>query len=103
MSPEFSQVIILTLNPILFEELGINHGDWIRNVVAKYQKETEQAFGHLRFENGTVTNSVGAINTVKMVSSRSQCLCGSYPRGISKGFVSTFQGHLSHCRGFFKN
>jgi phage regulator Rha-like protein len=52
---------------LIAEELGINHGDWMRNVVAKYQKETEQAFGHLRFENGTVTNSVGAINTVKFV------------------------------------
>ena len=39
-------------------ELGIKHGDWMRNVVAKYQSQTEQAFGQLRFENGTVTNSV---------------------------------------------
>ncbi len=48
-------------------ELGIKHGDWMRNVVAKYQSQTEQAFGHLRFENGTVTNSVGAVNKVRFV------------------------------------
>ena len=48
-------------------ELGIKHNDWMRNVVAKYQRQTEQAFGHLRFENATVTNSVGAVNKVRFV------------------------------------
>jgi phage regulator Rha-like protein len=50
---------------LIAERLGVNHSDWYRNIVIKYQTETEQAFGHLRFENDTVTNSVGAVNTVK--------------------------------------
>lgn len=52
---------------LIAQELGIKHGDWMRNVVAKYQKQAEQAFGQLRFENGTVTNSVGAVNKVRFV------------------------------------
>ena len=35
-------------------ELGIKHGDWMRNVVAKYKSQTEQAFGFLRFEHGEI-------------------------------------------------
>ena len=50
---------------LIAERLGVGHSDWYRNIVLKYQTETEQAFGHLRFESGTVTNSVGAVNTVK--------------------------------------
>lgn len=46
------------------EVLGVGHSDWMRNVIKKYQCEIEADFGHLRFENGTVTNSVGAVNTV---------------------------------------
>lgn len=34
----------------------------MQNVSRKYQIQAEQAFGQLRFENGTVTNSVGATN-----------------------------------------
>jgi phage regulator Rha-like protein len=32
--------------------LEINHSDWIQNIVKKYQTQTEQSFGVLRFENG---------------------------------------------------
>lgn len=28
--------------------------DWYRNILLKYQTETEQAFGILRFENGVI-------------------------------------------------
>jgi len=52
---------------LIAERLGVIHSDWYRNIVLKYRTETEQAFGHLRFENDTVTNSVGAVNTVKFV------------------------------------
>ena len=61
--PEDSALVVDSR--LIASELGVDHGNWIRNVVTKYQKETEQAFGHVRFENGTVTNSVGAVNTVK--------------------------------------
>jgi len=33
-------------------ELGVNHSDWFRNVVIKYQQEIEAEFGVFRFENG---------------------------------------------------
>lgn len=49
---------------LIAERLGVNHKDWYRNILLKYQTETEQAFGQLRFENGTVKNSVGAVNKV---------------------------------------
>ncbi len=59
--------ILVVDSRLIAVELGIKHGDWMRNVVAKYQSQTEQAFGHLRFENATVTNSVGAVNKVRFV------------------------------------
>ena len=59
--------ILVVDSRLIAQELGIKHGDWMRNVVAKYQSQTEQAFGQLRFENGTVTNSVGAVNKVRFV------------------------------------
>ena len=52
---------------LIAERLGVNHSDWYRNIILKYQADTEQAFGHLRFTNGTVTNSVGAVNKVNFV------------------------------------
>lgn len=32
--------------------LEIGHSDWMQNTIKKYQPQTEQAFGVLRFENG---------------------------------------------------
>lgn len=46
-------------------QLGIEHRALFRTI-DKYISEL-QHFGHLRFENATVTNSVGATNTVKFV------------------------------------
>lgn len=34
--------------------LGVNHSDWIQNIVRKYQTIAEEAFGILRFENGEI-------------------------------------------------
>lgn len=39
---------------LIAERLGVNHSDWYRNIVIKYQTETEQSFGILRFENGEI-------------------------------------------------
>jgi hypothetical protein len=33
-------------------ELGVNHGDWFKNVLLKYQQEIEADFGVIGFENG---------------------------------------------------
>lgn len=48
---------------LIAEILGVGHGDWMRNVVKKYQAEIEEDFGQLCFQHGTVKNSVGAVNT----------------------------------------
>jgi phage regulator Rha-like protein len=39
---------------LVAEELGVNHSDWLSNIVQKYKTYTEQAFGILRFENGEI-------------------------------------------------
>lgn len=39
---------------LIAERLGVGHGDWFRNTLLKYQTETEQAFGLLRFERGEI-------------------------------------------------
>jgi hypothetical protein len=40
--------------------LEIGHSDWMQNTIKKYQTQTEQGFGVLRFENGKpVTGSKG--------------------------------------------
>ena len=60
--PEGVQVVDSRL---IANELGVNHSDWFRNIILKYQNDCEADFGHLRFENGTVKNSVGAVNQVR--------------------------------------
>ncbi len=41
-------------------ELGINHGNWFKNVLLKYQEEIEKDFGVIGFENGKpVKGSLG--------------------------------------------
>lgn len=45
---------------LIAERLGIQHEALMRTI-RKYLSEVQE-FGHLRFENGTVTNSVGAVN-----------------------------------------
>ena len=37
---------------LIAEILGVNHGDWVRNIIKKYQSEIEEDFGAIRFENG---------------------------------------------------
>jgi phage regulator Rha-like protein len=37
---------------LIADYLEINHSDWMQNTIKKYQSQTEQAFGVLRFENG---------------------------------------------------
>jgi len=59
--------ILVVDSRLIAERLGVNHGDWYRNIVLKYQTETEQVFGHLRFENSTVKNTVGTGNKVNFV------------------------------------
>ena len=39
---------------LIAKDLGVDHGNWIRNVVKKYKTHTEKAFGILRFENGEI-------------------------------------------------
>ena len=39
---------------LIAEILGVSHGDWVRNIIYKYQAEIEEDFGQLRFENGYV-------------------------------------------------
>lgn len=48
---------------IIADELGVQHESLIRTIKT-YQPTIEQEFGHLRFENGTVRNSVGAVNQI---------------------------------------
>ncbi len=43
--------MLLVDSRLVAEELGVNHGDWFRNVVIKYRKEIEADFGVYRFEN----------------------------------------------------
>ena len=57
--------ILVVDSRLIATKLGVGHADWYRNILLKYQTETGQAFGHLRFESDTVRNSVGAVNTVK--------------------------------------
>lgn len=49
---------------LIAESLGINHESFTKTI-ARYKDQAEQAFGHLRLEVQTVTNSVGAINKAK--------------------------------------
>ena len=43
---------------LISEVLGVIHGDWVRNIIKKYQSEIEEDFGAIRFENGF--NGVGS-------------------------------------------
>jgi phage regulator Rha-like protein len=52
------------LNRRFARELGIEHESFMKTINTR-QASIEQYFGHLRFEIGTVTNSVKAVNQVK--------------------------------------
>ena len=58
------QGVLVVDSRLIAEELGLNHSTWMTNVIKKYEALLETNFGHLHFENGTVTNSVGAVNKV---------------------------------------
>ncbi|MBW4480728.1 MAG: Rha family transcriptional regulator [Tolypothrix brevis GSE-NOS-MK-07-07A] len=58
------QGVLVVDSRLVAEELGLSHSTWMTNVIKKYQALLEANFGHLHFENGTVTNSVGAVNKV---------------------------------------
>jgi phage regulator Rha-like protein len=58
------QGVLVIDSRLIAEELGLSHSTWMTNVIKKYQALLEANFGHLHFENGTVTNSVGAVNKV---------------------------------------
>ena len=61
---------------LITEVLGVNHGAWMTNVLKKYQTEIEEDFGQFHFKNGTVVNSVGAVNTtVYALLTEDQAIC----------------------------
>lgn len=58
--------ILVVDSRLIAAQLGIEHESFYKTV-NKYKSHIEQAFGHLRFEIGTVTNSVGAVNKLNYV------------------------------------
>jgi len=46
-----SDNVIVVDSRLIASYLGINHSDWMQNIIRKYQTQTEQSFGSLRFEN----------------------------------------------------
>lgn len=44
--------ILVVDSRLVAQQLGVNHSDWFRNTIKKYEKQIEQGFGVLRFENG---------------------------------------------------
>jgi phage regulator Rha-like protein len=48
---------------LIANRLGIQHESFLKTI-RKHRERIERSFGHLRFEIGTVTNSVGATNEV---------------------------------------
>ena len=44
--------VLVVDSRLVARELGVNHGDWFRNVVIKYRQEIEADFGVFRFQNG---------------------------------------------------
>lgn len=53
--------VLVVDSRLISERLGIQHETLMRTV-KRHQTRIEQKLGHLRFEVGTVTNSVGAVN-----------------------------------------
>lgn len=53
--------VLVVDSRLIAERLGIQH-ETIMRTVKRHQTRIEQRLGHLRFEVGTVTNSVGAVN-----------------------------------------
>ena len=58
--------VLVVDSRLIAPSLGVTHKSFLETV-KKYKKQTEQAFGQLRFETETVTNSVGAVNRSKFV------------------------------------
>lgn len=42
---------LLVDSRLIAERLGVNHNDWMENIVKRYQADAEDSFGVLRFEN----------------------------------------------------
>ncbi len=50
----YSDGALVVDSRLIAQELNVDHGDWMRNIIYKYQSQAEQAFGILRFENGEI-------------------------------------------------
>lgn len=46
---------LLVDSRLIAQEMGVDHGNWLKNIVQKYQKEIEENFGVFRFKNGKPT------------------------------------------------
>lgn len=64
-----SNIIVLERENVLVVDsrlvaarLGVEHSDWLRNIVVKYQNEIEQEFESIRFENGSSFRDDGSFN-----------------------------------------
>ncbi len=42
---------LLVDSRLIADRLGVDHNDWIENIIKRYQPEAEESFGVLRFEN----------------------------------------------------
>jgi phage regulator Rha-like protein len=52
---EYKESQILVDSRIIAAEMEVDHGNWLKNIVQKYQKEIEENFGVFRFKNGKPT------------------------------------------------
>jgi len=57
---------LLVDSRLIADRLGIQHESFIKTI-RKHRERVEQRFGNLRFNIGTVTNSVGAVNETTFV------------------------------------
>lgn len=62
---EFDGILVVD-SRLIAERLGIQHESFLKTI-RKHRERIEQKFGHLRFEIGTVRNSVGAVNETTFV------------------------------------
>jgi phage regulator Rha-like protein len=46
--------ILVVDSRLVAEQLGVNHSDWFRNIIKKYESQIQQGFGILRFQNGEI-------------------------------------------------
>lgn len=88
-----SEVVYIDSRVYCQEVIKVDHGDWMRDTLSKYQDVIESSFGQLRFETAPVLSPFGVANNTQNYALLTEAQCNAC-LVLSKNLVKTIPAKM---------